>query len=149
MLFLTQEQALDLDLGTDLDLDLGEDDDSVMSQKQALIVSADRDKRLYLRARLSLAKLTFADEADTGVQAVELAREKQYDVAFVDGALADMDACLLLRQLRLGVHPVPHLAMTKAGLSLGERLRARLAGAQALLEHPPDPGRLKDWLSRI
>lgn len=147
LLFLTEEEGLDLDLGADLGL--GDGDDSVMSQKLALIVSADRDKRLYLRARLSLARLTFADEADTGVQAVELAREKQYDVAFVDGALADMDACLLLRQLRQGRHPVPHLAMTQAGLSLAERLRARLAGAQAFLGHPPHPDRLKDWLSRI
>lgn len=149
MLFLTEDEGLDLDLGAGIDLDLGGADDSVMSQKQALIVSADRDKRLYLRARLALARLTLADEADSGVQAVELAREKQYDVAFVDGALEDMDACLLVRQLRQGRHPVRHLAMTKAGLSLAERLRARLAGAQAFLEHPPHPGRLQEWLSRI
>jgi len=148
-LFLAEEQEPDGESGPGLDLDLGAEPDSVMSQKLALIVSADRDRRLYLRARLSLARLTFADEAGTGLQALELARGKQYDVAFVDGALADMDACLLLRELGSGLHPVPHLALTKAGLSLAERLRARLAGAQAFLEHPPHPGRLKRWLSRI
>jgi CheY-like chemotaxis protein len=132
-----------------LDLDLGLAEDSVMSQKHALIVSSDRDRRLYLRARLSLAKLTFADEADSGVQAVELARGKQYDVALVDGTLSDMDALALLRQLRQGQHPVPHLAMTKAGLSMAGKVRARFAGADALLEHPPQPAQLKAWLSRI
>lgn len=133
-----------------LDLDLAVAEDSVMSQKQALIVSPDREKRLYLRARLSLAKLTLADEADSGLRAVELARGKQYDVALVDGGIADMDAWALLRQLRGGEHPVPHLAMSKAEPSITERLRARLEGAGALLlDHPPHPGRLKDWLSRI
>lgn len=141
LLFRPEDEGIDFDLGIAAD--------SVMSQKQALIVSSDRDKRLYLRARLSLARLTFADEADSGVQAVELARGKQYDVAFVDGSIADMAAWALLRQLKQGRHPVPHLAVSKAGLSVAERVRARLAGAEALLEHPPHPGRLEDWLSRI
>jgi hypothetical protein len=75
-----------------LDLDLGQVPDSVMSQKQALIVSADRDARLYLRARLALSRLTLADEATSAAEAVELARGKQYDVALVDAGLRDMDA---------------------------------------------------------
>lgn len=141
------DDGLDLDLGPDLDLDLAEP--AVMSQKRALIVSSDRDKRLYLRARLALARLTLADEADSGVQALDRARQQQYDVALVDGALADVDAWALLRQLRQGPHPVPHLAISKAGLSLAGKVRARLAGADALLEHPPHPARLKAWLSRI
>lgn len=131
-----------------LDVDLGDAPDSGMSQKQALIVSADRDKRLYLRARLSLARLTLADEADSGFQAVELARDKQYDMALVDSTLSDMDAWRLLRQLRAGRYPIRHLALTKAARSLSERLRARLAGT-ALLAHPPDAERLDAWLSRI
>jgi CheY-like chemotaxis protein len=132
--------------GLDLDLDLGGAPDSVMSQKQALIVSADRDCRLYLRARLALAKLTLADEAETGAEAVTLMRDKQYDVALVDGRLADMDAWALLRQLRTGRHAVAHVAITKQHLSAAERFRAWLAGVEALRAHPP---RLQAWLSRI
>lgn len=132
---------------TGLDFDLGVAEDSVMSQKQALIVSTDRDCRLYLRARLSLAKLTLADEAESGRDALTLMREKQYDLALVDGAVAG--AWDLLRHLRTGRHPVKHVAMTKARLSLAQRLRARIAGVEALLDEPPDPAQFDAWLSRV
>lgn len=122
--------------------------DSVMSQKQALIVSADRNERLYLRARLALARMTFADEAESADQALQLARRKQYDLALLDTGLRDMDAWELLRQLRGGNHPVANVALTKALRSPAERMRAWVRGA-ALLEDPPHPGRLDAWLSRI
>ncbi|HYE40403.1 MAG TPA: response regulator [Ramlibacter sp.] len=131
----------------ELDLDLAVGEDSVMSQKLALIVSSNRERRLYLRARLALAKLTFADEADSGARALELARGRKYDVAVVDGGLPDTDPWRLMRALRDGPNAVAHLALA-GGLGMGERLRARLAGAYAL-DHPPQPAQLKEWLSRI
>ena len=131
-----------------VDLPSGETPESAMSDKQALIVSADRDERLYLRARLALARLTQADEADSGLQAVELVRGKKYDVALVASSLSDIDAWALLRQLKGGRHPVPHIALTKAARSVSERMRA-WAGGTALLEDPPDAERLDAWLSRI
>ncbi|GAB3649902.1 response regulator [Ramlibacter alkalitolerans] len=133
----------------ELDVDLAQGPDSVMSQKQALIVSASRDQRLYLRARLALARLTLADEAETGAAALELARAKQYDLALLDCNLPDVDAWLLLRQLKQGAHAIQHVAMTQAERTVPERLRAWLGGADALLENPPHPGRLDAWLSRI
>lgn len=144
-------EALDALFAPDagIDIDLGAGIDSVMSQKQALIVSSDRDQRLYLRARLSLARLTYADEAESGAQALELARGKKYDVALVDCMLGNADPWQLLRQLRQGEHAIPHVAMTQAARSVPERLRAWLGGAEALLENPPHPGRLDAWLSRI
>lgn len=141
-------EALDVLFSDAVDLDLGQEPDSVMSQKQALIVSSDRDERLYLRARLSLARLTLADEAESGSHAVELARGKQYDVALVDCALGDMDAWALLRELRKGRKPIQHIALTKAARSMSERVRAWMGGT-ALLEHPPNAERLDAWLSRI
>jgi CheY-like chemotaxis protein len=130
-------------------LDLDPDaPDSVMSHRQALIVSADRAERLYLRARLALARLTLADEAETGTEAVQLARDKQYDLALVDASLDDMDPWALVSRLRSGRWPIRHLALTKAARSLSDRLRA-WRGSMALLEHPPDPERLDAWLSRI
>ncbi|MBC5783451.1 hypothetical protein H8N03_10890 [Ramlibacter sp. USB13] len=122
--------------------------ESAMARKHALIVSADRGERLYLRARLALARLTQADEAETGSHAMELARSKQYDVALVDAGLDDMDAWALLSRLRGGRRPIPHLALTKAARSMAERLKA-WHGSTALLEDPPDPERLDAWLSRI
>jgi DNA-binding response OmpR family regulator len=120
-----------------------------MSSKRALIVATSRDLRLYLRARLSLAKLTQADEAESGVHAVELARGNQYDVALVDHGLTDMDAWALLKTLRQGKKPIPHVAMTNTGPSLPDHVRGWLAGAEALLGRPPHPARLQAWLSRF
>lgn len=132
----------------DFDLEAGPPTEG-MSLKQALIVSPDRAERLYLRARLSLARLTQADEADSGLQAMELARGKQYDVALVGFGMPDMDAWAVLRQLRDGKRPIPHVAVTKARRSLSEHLRAWLGGAEALLDAPPNPARLDAWLKRI
>ncbi|MDB5753114.1 MAG: hypothetical protein JWP65_3535 [Ramlibacter sp.] len=132
----------------DFDVEVGEPTTG-MSLKQALIVCADRDERLYLRARLSLAHLTQADEAESGTQAVELARGKQYDVALVGFGLPDMDAWSVLRELRDGKRPIPHVAVTKCRRSLPEHVRAWLGGAEALLDAPPHPARLNAWLKRI
>lgn len=139
-------QAADIDF----DLELAEvGAKEQMSQKQALLVSPSRDGRLYLRARLALARLTQADEAETGREALELARGKQYDFALVDFALPDADAWALVRQLREGKKPIRHVAITKAQRSVPERVRAWLGGAEALLDSPPHPQRLNAWLKRI
>jgi CheY-like chemotaxis protein len=137
-----------------VDLDLGrppppEDSRPARPPKLALIVSPSRDERLYLRARLSLARLTQADEAESGNEAMELARSKQYDFALVDFQLPDMTAWNLLRQLRQGKKPIAHVAMTKAQRSLPEHVRAWLGGAEALLDSPPHPQRLNAWLRRL
>ena len=131
-----------------LDFDLGAGVDSVMSQKQALIVSTQRDMRLVLRARLALARLTFADDAESGAEALAMTRDKQYDLALVDGSVCDVDAWALLRQLRNGRHAVRHVAITKPALSMAERLRARMAGIEAIRE-PPHPAQFEAWLNRI
>ncbi len=141
-------EGLDALFGEGVEAAASSEQDSPMSQRHALIVSSDRDERLYLRARLALARLTFADEAESGSQAVELARGKQYDVALVDSGLGDMDAWALLRQLKNGRKPIRHIALTKAARSVSERMRAWVGGT-ALLEHPPDAERLDAWLSRI
>lgn len=140
--------------GTDIDLDLdaanpGAPPPEPELRKLALIVSPSRDERLYLRARLSLASVTQADEAESGGAAVELARSRQYDFALVDFGLPDMDAWALLRQLRQGKKPIPHVAMTKAQRSLPEHVRAWLGGAEALMDRPPHPERLDAWLKRL
>ena len=137
----------------DVDLDAtaapAEDSRPRRPPKLALIVSPSRDERLYIRARLSLASLTQADEAETGHEAMNLARSKQYDFALVDFQLPDMTAWNLLRQLRQGKKPIAHVAMTKAQRSLPEHVRAWFGGAEALLDSPPHPQRLNEWLSRL
>ena len=132
----------------DFDVESGTVGPDAMSLKQALIVSSDRDERLYLRARLALARLTQADEADSGGLAVELARGKQYDVAVLGFGLPDMNAWALLRELREGKRPIAHVAVTRTR-SLPEHVRAWLGGAEALLDQPAHPAHLHAWLKRM
>jgi CheY-like chemotaxis protein len=117
--------------------------------KRALIASADRDERLYLRAKLALADLTRADEAETAAQALELTRANQYDVALVDFALPDMNAWVLLKELAGAKPAIPHVIVTKARASILERLRARLGGVEGVFDKPPHPGKLQDLLQRF
>jgi CheY-like chemotaxis protein len=133
----------------DLEIGAGPAAPEAMSTKRALIVSASRDDRLYLRARLALAKLTQADDAETATNALELARANQYDLALVDFALKDMDAWALLRLLRHGKLPIAHVAITNAPRRLPEHVRAWFAGAEALLGKPPHPARLSAWLKSV
>ena len=144
-------EALDALFAADQGLDLELDGvvPEPMSTKHALIVSPERDVRLYLRARLALARVTLADEAESAAMAMELARERHYDVAVVDCGVQDMTAWALLRQLRAGDRPVAHVALTRQRPTLTQQLRAWLGGADAFLDQPPHPARLDAWLSRL
>lgn len=151
---IVQSMELVFRPATAVDLDLGSDEDHVpsaeqMQDKRALIVSPTRSDRLYLRARLALAQLTQADDAESGNHALELARDTHYDVALVDFSLPDMQALELVRELRQGKRAIAHVAVTKADRSLPEHVRAWMAGAEALLDKPPHPRRLYELLRRV
>jgi CheY-like chemotaxis protein len=138
----------------DVDFDLDGVDtlpptDDQLPRKRALIASADRDQRLYLRAKLSLVDLTQADDAESGAQALELARANEYAVALVDLGMPDMQGWAFLKELSAGQRRIPHVIATKHGASLGERMRARLAGLDALFDKPPDPDRLNHLLQKV
>jgi CheY-like chemotaxis protein len=117
--------------------------------KRALIASADRDERLYLRAKLALADLTRADDAETGNQALELVRTHQYAVALVGLPLPDVDGWAFLKEL-IAIKPaILHVVVTKSGASVGERIRAWFVGTEAFFDRPPDPGKLQDLLQKV
>jgi CheY-like chemotaxis protein len=144
-----------VDFEVDFDLGFAEFDEDAMETwppappKRALIASADRDERLYLRAKLALAELTQADEAETGVQALELARAHHYAVALVDFALHDVDGWALLKELTEARPAIEHVIVIKAQASLGERARGWAAGAKGFLDKPPHPGKLQDLLREV
>ena len=140
-----------------LDFDLGFDDGTAPSvlgdeppARRALIASASREERLYLRAKLSLADLTQADEAETGPQALELARANHYEIALVDFGLPvpDMNAWAFLKELS-GPRAIPHVIVTKSEASIGERIRAHFSGVDGFFNKPPHPGRLADLLQKM
>jgi hypothetical protein len=74
----TEPEVIDFDLDVDSAGPETQPPEPREPAKRALIASADRNERLYLRARLALAELTQADEAETGAQALELTRAHQY-----------------------------------------------------------------------
>ncbi len=140
----------------DLDFDLGASGDTGPATqppeptgKRALIASADRAERLYLRARLSLADLTQADEAATGADALELVRNHRYDVALVDFDTPGTTGWDLLRQLQAAEPRIPHLIVTKDRVSAGDRVRGWRTGTGCLLSKPLQPERLKDLLKQV
>lgn len=117
--------------------------------RRALIASADRDERLYLRARLALAQLTQADEAESAADLLELVRNNRYDLAFIDFALAGRDGWDLLRLVRSAQPRIPCLVVTKERVTARERVKARLGGIQSLLAKPADPEKLKALLEKL
>jgi CheY-like chemotaxis protein len=128
----------------DFDLDSGFGAAPPPNGGRALIASPDPHERLYLRAKLALAHLTVADEAETAGRALELAQAHQYQVALVDFALPDLDGWEAMR--RFSDAPIANLIVLKQKVSLAERARAKRAGAKAMFRRPPDPGKLQDLL---
>ena len=156
-------QAMDqLFLSTDVDFDLAFDEEpggpdtqpSQLSQledtgKRALIASPNRDERLYLRARLALAHLTQADEAETAAQALELLRTNAYSVALFDFSLPDTEGWSFLKQLKSAQPSLAHVIVTKSRVTLPERVRGWFAGAVGVFDKPPHPAKLNALLLKV
>jgi CheY-like chemotaxis protein len=145
--------AVDLDLEFGMDTQPPDAQDTLPPEepprRRALIVNADRDERLYLRAKLALAELCEADDAENAAQALELARDNRYVLALVDFNLPDADGWKLLKELAEGPKPIAKVIMTKSKPSLGERVHAWFAGVTGFFEKPPHPAKLHDLLMRV
>jgi CheY-like chemotaxis protein len=145
-----------------VDLDLGNDTDAMDTQPpdtqpdqprpllpRALVVSADRDQRLYLRARLALVGLTTVDEADNAGQAVELVKRLTYRVAIVQHNPPQVDGWFVLKWLRGIGADRPAVIFTQDSASVLDRMRAWARGAAAFLPAHPDPGALDAALRKV
>jgi CheY-like chemotaxis protein len=156
--------AAQADAGVDFDLDIGamapEDAQDTQPpdtlppepeepRKRALIVNMDRDERLYLRAKLALAGLTQADDAETGAQALEFARSNRYTVALVDFSLPDIEGWAMLRELAQLQTPIPHVIVTTPRLTLSDRVRSWFAGTDGFFEKPMNTAKLQNVIERI
>lgn len=115
-------------------------------QRRVLIAAASYEERLYLRARLALANLPLADEAENAGQARELARANDYALALMDLALPGADGWNFVAELTAPPHPVAKVIVTAAHPSLWERVRAKFAGVAGFFDKPPHPGKLHDAL---
>jgi CheY-like chemotaxis protein len=147
---------------SEVDFDLGDETDAMDTQPpdtlppeppapqpRALVASADRGQRLYLRARLALAGLTAVDEADSGGQAVELAKRLTYCLAILEHHAPELDAWSVLKRLRGIGADRPSVILTKTHASPLDRLHAWFGGAAAFLPTPPDPAALDAAIRRV
>jgi CheY-like chemotaxis protein len=144
----------------DFDIEFGGDDaatggpDTQPSQfeepgKRALIASPDLNQRLYFRAKLALARMPVADEAESAPQALELMRSNSYSVALVDFGLPGSEGWSFLKQLKEGDRAVRHVIVTKHRATFTERIRAKFSGPVMLFDKPPDPEKLGEALDRV
>ncbi|HEY1230047.1 MAG TPA: response regulator, partial [Ramlibacter sp.] len=133
----------------DFDLTAPASLDFTIPGRRALIASADRDHRLYLRARLSLADITQADEAQTPAEALEYARRNRYDIALVDLDLPEADGWKFVKQLAAGRPKITRLIATNGRAGAGDRMRAWMAGAHNLPGERLDPVELHALLQRV
>ncbi|MBA2961180.1 MULTISPECIES: response regulator [Ramlibacter] len=130
----------------DFDLDVAEPASGV---RRALIASPDRAERLYLRARLALAGITQADEAETGPQAMELVRNNRYQVAFIDFGLPGLGGWDLVRQVTAAQPRIPVVVVTKDTVSTREHMKAHGSGVALMLAKPPHPTKIKALLEKV
>ena len=91
------------------------------ADKRVIVVSADESERMYLRARLSLARLVWADEAATTTQALAALATRPYAMAFVNVDSAAVDVLAIAAQLRAG-NVAATLILTSNAVSGGHPL---------------------------
>lgn len=156
----TPGSDLDLDLLSEstalLDLDLDFDSEAPTApsplegppteppqQAQVLVVDADRDARLYLRARLAMAGMLLVDEAATGTEALKLMDTRLYKLVILDMDLPDMERWEMVKRVGATQPPVEFLILTGKQLSPLDAVRGWFAGARGSLSKPLHPGKLK------
>ena len=145
-LFFTPAKTLEVDI------DFGDNDERsevAPGVKASLLVDPSREDRMYLRARLALAGYTDVDDAQTGSQALELAKKRNYDLVIVGLDVPDMDGWTLIDQLVTLEPEIGSVIVNTTDASWQMREYAEQAGCCGLLVKPYDPLQIVDLLQKI
>lgn len=113
--------------------------DGATGSKLSLLVDPVRQNRMYLRARLALVGHTAVDETASGVQALEWAQKRPYDLVIVGRNLPDTDGWALIRQLVALEPAIGSVLVSTSDKSWHTREYAQACGCSGLLEQPYDP----------
>jgi two-component system chemotaxis response regulator CheY len=117
--------------------------------KSILVVDDTRSMRAMVAAVLQGAGYEVAEAGD-GVEALELARNRVFDLVVTDHNMPRMDGVTLVRELRALPHydPVALIVLsTEASPEL--KLRGREAGATGWMVKPFEPQRMLDIVSKF
>ena len=137
--------------GTDLDLDTGESAASIAPPgvRASLLVDLSKDNRMYLRARLALAGFIEVKEALNGGQALEFARQRNFDLVIVNLDVPDLQGWKLADQLVALEPAIGSIVLSTRRTSWHVQERAEQAGCLGVLEIPFDPVQVLEMLRKI
>jgi CheY-like chemotaxis protein len=121
--------------------------------KRVLVVDDDVTARLYLRSRLMLRGHVELLEVANGAQALELVMTQRFDAILLDidmGAQNGFEVCRAIRshvQRERSKQPRIYMVTSRSGVL--DKMRAKMAGADAFLSKPPHPGELAELLAQL
>jgi CheY-like chemotaxis protein len=135
----------------DLDLDsLGPQEKMVPpGVKVSLMVGMRREERLYLRARLALAGLTDADEAENAGHASELMSRRHYDLVIITLELQDADPWTLVQALKSMPNPTRSVILASEAPTWMAMEKAEQMECDGLLEIPFNPRQVIGLLQMV
>jgi CheY-like chemotaxis protein len=121
--------------------------------KRVLVVDDDLTMRLYMRSRLMLRGHVQLLEAASGEEALNILQKNQFDAVLLDvdmGSLNGFETCRAIRshvRREGGKQPRIYIITSRSGLI--DKMRARMAGADAFLSKPPHPRELAKLLAQV
>ncbi len=121
--------------------------------KRVLVVDDDATARLYMRSRLMLRGHVQLLEATHGAQALELVKAQRFDAVLLDVDMGAQNGFEVCRAVRSHVRSVggkqPRIYIITSRSGMLDKMRAKMAGADAFLSKPPHPGELAELLAQL
>jgi CheY-like chemotaxis protein len=121
--------------------------------KKVLVVDDDLTMRLYMRSRLMLRGHVQLMEAASGEEALKIVQTQRFDAVLLDvdmGSKNGFETCRALRNhVRLEGGKQPRIYMITSRSGVIDKMRAKMAGADAFLSKPPHPGELAELLTQL
>ena len=107
-----------------------------MQEIQVLLVDDEDDFRITLAKRLKLRKVNITDVA-SGNEAIELVKQKSFDVAVIDVKMPGIDGIETLKQLKQ-IQPAMEIVMLTGHASIESGMEAMKLGAYDYVMKPCD-----------
>ena len=107
-----------------------------MHEIRMLLVDDEDDFRITLAERLKLRKIDVTD-AGSGKEAIELVRQKSFDVAVIDVKMPGIDGIETLKQIKQ-IQPAMEIVMLTGHASIESGIEAMKLGAYNYIMKPCD-----------
>jgi two-component system, cell cycle response regulator len=121
--------------------------------KRVLVVDDDLTMRLYMRSRLMLRGHVQLLEAASGEEALQLVQAQRFDAVLMDVDMGGQNGYETCRAVRSHVRreggKQPRIYMITSRSSVIDKMRAKMAGADAFLSKPPHPAELSELLAQL